>query len=798
MQNKWDPLYAYGDRSIVTQNRFSNVIKGGKKTRKLLLFSLTLSIVLFATLNSSMIAWGLTWSKHIVESHVVFSQSWDPEHAIAVSGNGTVFMAYGDNHLFVASKGPNDADWSIEVADKGINLGRYTSLELDQSGRPHISYYDQENGVLKYAVRKVDGWSCQTVPKQGNGLTGLYSSLALDSAGHPHISHFDPQKRYLLHSWHDGSQWHTEVLDSGSNELSCIAIDDQDRIHIGYYDSTPAEQITYALHNGTAWSYQTVYQSSRLVDHNVSLALSPEGLPYISYYVYSGNYYRLYVRYPGTPDWNYLTYQDGSYTRYYVNELNESTAGEAASLICDGDGVIHLIYKGKYVVYDWDNEQWIREEYDPDRSTNDLSLCIDADRKPHIVYHAGAAVRYAHKPESDWERQVIDSRTDCGAFPAISVDSEDRPHLTYLNEQGSYQEKDLRYCLKGTQGWQCRTIDSDYGTGYETVMKIDNQDRPHIACGSGTSYSGRPALKYLHHNEADWIVETVIDDTDIGYLDLALDNATPHILHADLSDNVVHAWRDKGVWHSEPLPLTYTGGRYVQLELGSDGSMHVAFYGHDSDLVYMHGNGTAWQSTIVDWQGSVGAYASLALDSWDRPHIAYTHYGNRSVKYAWFDGSSWHNEYVEYNKYGVYPSLNLDSMDRPHIVFYDNDNADLKYASFHDNDWEIEIIQGEGSVGLLKPNLAIDSQDRLHAAYKAEWDARYSLASIVGSCPGNFDGDEDVDGSDLSVFAADFGRTNCKADEDECEGDFDADGDVDGSDLAVFAADFGRTDCPKK
>ena len=27
-------------------------------------------------------------------------------------------------------------------------------------------------------------------------------------------------------------------------------------------------------------------------------------------------------------------------------------------------------------------------------------------------------------------------------------------------------------------------------------------------------------------------------------------------------------------------------------------------------------------------------------------------------------------------------------------------------------------------------------------------------------------------------------------------GDFKSDGDVDDSDLAVFAADFGRTDCP--
>ena len=63
-------------------------------------------------------------------------------------------------------------------------------------------------------------------------------------------------------------------------------------------------------------------------------------------------------------------------------------------------------------------------------------------------------------------------------------------------------------------------------------------------------------------------------------------------------------------------------------------------------------------------------------------------------------------------------------------------------------------------------------------------------------CIGDFNRDGDVDGSDLAVFAADFGRTDCGTG-DPCEGDFDIDGDVDGSDLAVFAADFGRTDCPQ-
>jgi photosystem II stability/assembly factor-like uncharacterized protein len=60
-------------------------------------------------------------------------------------------------------------------------------------------------------------------------------------------------------------------------------------------------------------------------------------------------------------------------------------------------------------------------------------------------------------------------------------------------------------------------------------------------------------------------------------------------------------------------------------------------------------------------------------------------------------------------------------------------------------------------------------------------------------CPGDFDGDGDVDGSDLAGFASDFGRVDCDG---TCPGDFDDDGDVDGSDLAVFAKDFGQIDCP--
>jgi subtilisin family serine protease len=71
----------------------------------------------------------------------------------------------------------------------------------------------------------------------------------------------------------------------------------------------------------------------------------------------------------------------------------------------------------------------------------------------------------------------------------------------------------------------------------------------------------------------------------------------------------------------------------------------------------------------------------------------------------------------------------------------------------------------------------------------------YNSLTAAGACEGDFNGDNDVDGDDLSIFAADFGRTDC-ASAPPCEGDFNGDNDVDGDDLSIFAADFGRTDCP--
>ena len=63
-------------------------------------------------------------------------------------------------------------------------------------------------------------------------------------------------------------------------------------------------------------------------------------------------------------------------------------------------------------------------------------------------------------------------------------------------------------------------------------------------------------------------------------------------------------------------------------------------------------------------------------------------------------------------------------------------------------------------------------------------------------CEGNFDCDEDCDGTDANTFKNDFGRstfTNPCTNESHCQGDFDCDQDCDGTDATLFKADFGRS-----
>ena len=70
--------------------------------------------------------------------------------------------------------------------DTTTGNGEYSSLKLDNSGHPLISYYDLNIGNLSFATKTGSSWTKVVIDSGG---AGRHSSLAIDSAGNPRISY---------------------------------------------------------------------------------------------------------------------------------------------------------------------------------------------------------------------------------------------------------------------------------------------------------------------------------------------------------------------------------------------------------------------------------------------------------------------------------------------------------------------------------------------------------------------------------------------------------------------------------
>ncbi|RKZ08354.1 hypothetical protein DRQ25_09265 [Candidatus Fermentibacteria bacterium] len=87
----------------------------------------------------------------------------------------------------------NNSVWEIETVDSVGAVGAEPSLTMDTSNNPHISYLDFTNNSLKYAYWTGSSWNIETVDSESSSFEGVGygSSIALDSTGNPHISYSD-------------------------------------------------------------------------------------------------------------------------------------------------------------------------------------------------------------------------------------------------------------------------------------------------------------------------------------------------------------------------------------------------------------------------------------------------------------------------------------------------------------------------------------------------------------------------------------------------------------------------------
>jgi hypothetical protein len=330
-----------------------------------------------------------------------------------------IILLLSPNRLF--------AVWSTSTVDSAGNVGDSTSIDLDSSGYPHISYFDNTNDDLKYAKWTGAVWQIETVDTAGYHIGG-HITIALDSSGDPHITYRDYISEDLKYAKRDGASWQIKIVDSADfvGEWTSMALDSSDYPCISYWDGTNSG-LKYAKWDGASWQIEIV-DSSGFVGEWPSIALDSSGYPHISYH---------------------------------------DTTNSAL----------------KYAK--WDGSSWQIETVDSNGFVGyQNSIALDSSDYPLISYYGNYDLKYAKWDGASWQIETVDSSAGhVGMWPSIALDSSDYPCISYYVEYSA-----LKYAKWDGSSWQIETVDSAGSVGSWTSIALDSSDNPHISYKDNTNH----------------------------------------------------------------------------------------------------------------------------------------------------------------------------------------------------------------------------------------------------------------------------------------------------------------------
>jgi hypothetical protein len=293
----------------------------------------------------------------------------------------------------------------------------------------------------------------------------------------------------------------------------------------------------------------------------------------------------------------------------------------------------------------------------------------------------------------------IDRGGSTGTHNDIAVDNEDRLHVSHHEAELGH----LQYALKENGTWL--VISLAYNTGFLssdwTSIALTSSGQPFIMFDFYT----RPYdyLDYAYFDGQGWFFENHLVNNDGSLYDVVLDkNDNFHVIFYDDHDpyflSLEYSVRSSdGNWSQIEVLDPHMNDGMIDMAIDSANFPHIS-YPADDGLGYAVQTPSGWVTTTI--AGGIISDTTIALDKNDHPHIAWYDTADQDLKYANFDGSSWHFAAVDTEgDVGRYASLAVDNLGRVYIAYYDATNQDLKYATFDGDSWTTTTLVSEGDVG---------------------------------------------------------------------------------------------------
>ena len=330
--------------------------------------------------------------------------------------------------------------WFAYVVDSKKDVGLYTSIALDGTGRIFISYYMFNIGYLdpdlsevsyyvRYAYRDSGGWHVDTVSQAG--FEAADTHIAVDSRGNPHINWCSSGAVYkdaVMYAVRSSGSWEIVAIEenTGTSEHydTYLALDSRDNAHITYHCRG---DLKYATNASGKWRIYTIDATDDDEGGHPALAFDPEGNIHMCYWSSTRG------------DLMYATNAYGDWEIFTVDSDGE--VGKYADIAVDSHGFAHISYFDltnahlKYAT----NAGGFWSIFVPDDSYGAgmfTSIAVAPDDSVHIAYFDGrnSVLKYATNAYGDWTVLTIDSRGNTGLFPSIAVDSSGCVHISYMND----------------------------------------------------------------------------------------------------------------------------------------------------------------------------------------------------------------------------------------------------------------------------------------------------------------------------------------------------------------------------
>ncbi|HEY0007494.1 MAG TPA: S8 family serine peptidase [Tepidisphaeraceae bacterium] len=200
------------------------------------------------------------WSaKEIIDNSLPFQGYY---LSLAVDSFGRPAVAFFDGQngdLEYATRG--DDGWTTQTVDVKNSTGLYPAMVFDRNDLPVISYYRKTSGDLRVARLGDDGnWKITGVDTEDD--VGRDTSIAIDDAGRIGVAYADSTRGSLKYALFDSRRgdWGHRTVDAaplGGVSFTSTAFDATNRPIISYYDAHSAD-LKVAKLNGRAWETSRV------------------------------------------------------------------------------------------------------------------------------------------------------------------------------------------------------------------------------------------------------------------------------------------------------------------------------------------------------------------------------------------------------------------------------------------------------------------------------------------------------------------------------------------------------------